>query len=192
MGYKNTESSFGSVTKILHWTIAFCFLISYCSAYYGLWFTEDETYVNTIVIQIHQATGIVAAALVAVRVAWRLTSVLPNPPLASWYEHLAARVVHAALYGVMIMMPVTGYFGTRRDTEFLGITRFDYTSTWTSIEHAFDMSWDRFEAPLDYFHRDLGGPAIVWILIAIHIVGALYHHYHRRDDTLTRMLPTRR
>lgn len=93
MGYKNTESSFGSVTKILHWTIAFCFLVSYCSAYYGLWFTEDETYVNTIVIQIHQATGIVAAALVAVRVAWRLTSVLPNPP--PW--HLGMSILLLAL-----------------------------------------------------------------------------------------------
>ena len=191
MGYRNTESAFGSLTKALHWSIALCFLVAYCSAYYGLWFTEDETYVNWLVIQTHQATGITAAALIAVRIAWRLTNVSPGLFPAPWYEHLAARVVHAALYAVMIVMPVTGYLGTRRDTEFLGVTRFDHTSTWSWIEGAVEISWDAFEAPLDYLHRDLGGAALVWMLIAIHVAGALYHHFYRRDGTLVRMLPWR-
>lgn len=192
MGYKNTNSSFGSVTKALHWSIASCFLVAYCSAYYGLWFTIDETYENWVVTQLHQATGTVAAALIAVRVAWRFANILPNPPPGPWFEHLAARVVHAALYVVMIVMPLTGYLGTRRDTEYLGITRFDHTSTWAWIERRLGMTWEGFEAPLDYLHRDIGGALLVWMLIAVHVAGALYHHFWRRDDTLSRMLPARR
>jgi len=31
-----------------------------------------------------------------------------------------------------------------------------------------------------------------YYLIGLHAIAALYHHYIKRDDTLTRMLPTRK
>jgi len=81
----------------LHWTIATFFLLSYCSAYYSIWFTVDGTVANDIAVQIHITSGILVAGLILVRIYWRLTGTLPAPPAGEWYEHLAARVSHGSL-----------------------------------------------------------------------------------------------
>jgi len=68
LGFRNTSSSFGSVTKALHWTIATFFLLSYCSAYYSIWFTVDGTVANDIAVQIYITSGILVAGLILVRI----------------------------------------------------------------------------------------------------------------------------
>jgi cytochrome b561 len=191
LGYRNSADTFGSVTKALHWAIAAFFLLSYCSAYYSVWFTVDGTTANDVAVQIHLTSGILVAALILVRIYWRLTSTLPTPPAGEWYEHLAARVVHGSLYAFMIIMPVTGYFGTHRNAEYLGITKFGDTSLFAWIAATFDTTWEEFEAPLDFVHRDVGGSKVVWMLIVVHVGAALYHHFYRRDGALVRMLPRR-
>ena len=190
--YRNTSNGFGSVTKALHWAIAAFFLLSYSSAYYSVWFTVDGTDANWTAVQIHLTSGILVAALIVVRIYWRLTSSLPTPPAGDWYEHLAARLVHGSLYAFMIIMPVTGYFGTHRDAEYLGLTKFGDTSLFAWVASTFNTTWDDFEAPLDFVHRDVGGSKLVWMLITIHVGAALYHHFGRRDGVLVRMLPGRR
>ncbi len=97
LGFRNTSSSFGSVTKALHWTIAAFFLLSYCSAYYSIWFTVDGTTANDIAVQIHITSGILVAALILVRIYWRLTGTLPTPPPGQRHEQLAARISHRSL-----------------------------------------------------------------------------------------------
>jgi len=191
LGLRNTSSSFGSVTKALHWTIAAFFLLSYCSAYYSIWFTVDGTVANDIAVQIHITSGILVAALILVRIYWRLTSSLPTPPPGQRHEHLAARVSHRLLYACMIVMPITGYLGTYRDAEYLGITKFGDTSLFAWIASTFDTTWEEFEIRLDFVHRDILGSKLLWMLIAIHVGAALFHHFYRRDGVLTRMLPGR-
>ena len=137
MGFRNTSSSFGSVTKVLHWTIAAFFLLSYCSAYYSIWFTVDGTVANDIV------------------------------------------------------MPITGYLGTYRDAEYLGITKFGDTRLFAWVAATFDTTWDQFERRFDFVHRDILGSKLLWALIVIHVGAALFHHVYRRDGVLTRMLPGR-
>ena len=191
MGYRNTHNTFGSVTKALHWTIAAFFLLSYSSAYYSVWFTVDGTVANDIAVQIHITSGILVATLILIRIYWRLTSTLPAPPPGEWYEHLTARLSHRSLYAFMIVMPVTGYLGTYRDAEYLGITKFGDTSLFAWIAATFDTTWEAFEMRLDFVHRDILGSKLLWMLIAFHVGAALFHHFHRRDGTLVRMLPGR-
>ncbi len=191
MGYRNTDNTFGSVTKALHWTIAAFFLLSYSSAYYSVWFTVDGTVANDIAVQIHITSGILVATLILIRIYWRLTSTLPAPPPGEWYEHLTARLSHRSLYAFMIVMPMTGYLGTNRDAEYLGITKFGDTSLFAWIAATFDTTWEEFEIRLDFVHRDVLGSKLLWMLIAFHVGAALFHHFHRRDGTLVRMLPGR-
>ena len=60
------------------------------------------------------------------------------------------------------------------------------------IMEKLNVTWDQWQAPFDYFHYHLAGPYFLWILIAIHIGAALYHHYIYKDDVLIRMLPERK
>ena len=191
MGFRNTSSSFASVTKALHWTNATFFLLSYCSAYYYIRFTVDGTVANDIAVQIYLTSGILVAGLILVPIYWRLTGTLPTPPAGEWYEHLAARVSHGSLYIFMIVMPITGYLGTYRDAEYLGITKFGDTSLFAWVAATFDTTWEEFEIRLDFVHRDILGSKLLWMLISIHVGAALFHHFYRRDGVLTRMLPGR-
>lgn len=75
-------------------------------------------------------------------------------------ERWAARGVHVALYGLLLLLPFTGTV-------------------------AMYLSFRA--APL---HRLLS-----WTLLAlalIHVAGALWHHFYRRDDILRRMLKSQK
>jgi cytochrome b561 len=190
LGFRNTTEAFGSVAKTLHWLIAGFFLVSYSSAYYSVWFTVDGTDANSIAVQVHITAGILVAILILLRIYWRSTNVRPGRLPGPWYEHIAARAVHASLYAFMVIMPMTGYLGTHRDAEYLGLPKFGDTAAFAWIARRFDTTWEEFEVPLDFIHRDLGGSRVLWALIAIHIAAALYHHFIRRDVVLQRMLPS--
>ncbi len=172
--------------------IAGFFLLSYSSAYYSIWFTEDGIVANDIAVQIHITSGILVSTLILTRIFWRLTGPLPTPPPGEWYEHLIARLSHGTLYAFMIVMPITGYMGTYRDAEYLGIKKFGDTSLFAWIATTFETTWEEFEVRLDFIHRDILGSKLLWLLIVVHVAAAVFfHHLHRRDGTLLRMLPGR-
>ena len=57
----------------------------------------------------------------------------------------------------------------------------------TVVEGWMGLTWEQFEAPMDFIHKK-GGAYVVWVLIAAHAAAALYHHYIRKDVVLKRML----
>ena len=108
-------------------------------------------------------------------------------------EHMAAKGAHWLLYAVMILMPLTGYFGTGANPDFLffiEIPKFKETILYhTIVEGWLGLTWQAFEAPMDFIHKK-GGAYFVWILVLIHILAAFYHHFIRKDITLKRMVST--
>ncbi len=67
MPLKNTQYSYGSIAKWLHWSIALLFLMSYCTVYFRQWFTEEKTPENWIALQLHLSVGVTVAVLVLLR-----------------------------------------------------------------------------------------------------------------------------
>ena len=51
--WKNTDERYGRLAMILHWTVALLFLLSYMSVYYRQWFTEAQTDINWLALQLH-------------------------------------------------------------------------------------------------------------------------------------------
>lgn len=90
----------------------------------------------------------------------------------------------------MAMMPLTGYFGTGATTNFgwFAISSFEETRLFQWISDG-AMTFEAWERPLDFFHQRIGGAILIPILIVIHAGAALYHHCHKKDDSLLRMLP---
>ncbi|WP_289085437.1 hypothetical protein [uncultured Sulfitobacter sp.] len=79
----------------------------------------------------------------------------------------------------MIVMPITGYLGTYRDAEYLGITKFGDTSLFAWVAATVDTTWEEFEIRLDFVYREFLGPKLLWMLISIHVGAALFHHFYR-------------
>jgi len=193
MALKNTTINYGSMAKFLHWFTALLFLAAYCSVYYRHWFTEEKTPANMTALQLHLSIGISIAAFVLLRVVWRLSNPVPAEPSGTPLEHIAAKAGHLLLYFFMITMPITGYIGTGLATDFfymLEIPKFENTAMfqWMVVD-TFGMTFKEFEKPVDFFHKDIGGALLVWLLIVVHIGAAFFHHFYKKDEVLIRMLP---
>ncbi len=191
MALKNSAYSYGLVAKWLHWSIAILFLCSYVTVKYRHWFTTKETPENWTALQLHLSVGITIAVLVGLRIVWRLMNRTPDEELGSQVAHIVAKLGHYALYGVMILMPITGYIGTGVNTEYFflfDIPKFESTNLFSSVvTNGLGLTFKEFEAPIDYIHKDLGGELIVLLLIGGHILAAMYHHFIKNDRTLRKM-----
>ncbi len=88
-------------------------------------------------------------------------------------------------------MPVTGYLGSKVNTEFyflFDIPMFESTSLFRSvIRDGMGISYETFEVPLDFLHKQAFGKWLAWMLVVGHILAALYHHYMKKDRTLIKM-----
>lgn len=191
MSLKNTAEDYGSIAKWLHWGTAVLFLGSYISVYYRHWFTEKETPENWIALQLHLSIGVTIAVIVALRIIWRLSNRVPNQEPGTKLEHLAAHVGHLALYAIMVIMPVTGYIGTGVNTEYFflfDIPKFEDTQLFTTlVSDRLGMTFNEFEKPVDFIHKDIMGAWVVWLLILGHVSAALYHQFVKKDRTLHKM-----
>ena len=193
MGLINTTSQYGSVAKWIHWLTALCFLFAYITIHYShrLEFRSPE-YLN--VVFIHASLGITVGLLFLPRLIWRMKNVEPLADPAPHWQHLAAKCAHWALYFALIAMPLTGWFG-------LGIPSFKFYGLFdvpsflgtgifeSSFVTNMGLTFEEWEAPLDYFHKNIMGQKVLWVLILVHAGAALYHHFAMKDNTLKRMWP---
>lgn len=191
MSLKNTAENYGVIARTFHWLTALLFLLSYCFVYYRHWFTEEKTPENWTSLQLHLSIGISLAVVILLRVIWRNMNRQPKAEPGSRLEHLAAHTGHYILYAMMICMPLTGYIGTGVNTEFFflfDIPKFENTVIFQMlVADGMGLSFKEFEKPIDFFHKDIMGSLIVWLLILGHISAALYHHFIKRDRTIVKM-----
>lgn len=191
MRIKNTAENYGTIAKCLHWTTAALFLGSYVSVYYSHWFLEPRTPESFNAFQIHLSIGVTIAVVAILRIFWRLSTPVPNQEPGSKLEHVAAHAGHYALYAIMIIMPITGYMGTGGNINYFfifEIPKFESTQLFQSIvTNGLGMTFEEFEKPMDFLHKDVLGPWIVWLLILGHVSAALYHHFGKKDRTLRKM-----
>lgn len=195
MSLKNTADNYGIIAKSLHWLTAFLFLVSYCSVYYRHWFTEEKTPENWTALQLHLSIGVSLAVVIMLRLIWRNINRVPTAEPGTQLEHMAAHYGHYVLYAMMVSMPLTGYIGTGVNTEFyflFDIPKFENTLVFqTVVADWMGLSFKEFEKPIDFFHKDIMGSLIVWLLILGHISAALYHHFIKRDRTIIKMTTER-
>ena len=131
-------------------------------------------------ILIHKEIGMLALALVAMRLAWRQVNPLPRlaETLPEW-QKVAAIFVHLCFYALMFALPVTGWVMSSAagiPVSFLGL--FTLPDFVPYDEDLFGL--------LRQVHAWLGYAMAV--LICIHAGAALRHHFVLRDETLRKML----
>lgn len=173
-------SQYDPVAKSLHWLMAILII--------GLWcvgLTAEEMPKGDLrsqIIGLHKAFGVLALALVVVRLAWRATHTAPElpqsmPPL----EQLGAKLGHLALYALMIALPVDGILMSQaagRPVNVFGWTLPTILEKNDTLKGVFGE----------------GHELLAWALalvLAVHVLAALRHHWLLKDDVMRRMLPRR-
>lgn len=191
---RNTETSYGSVAKWLHWLVALWVLAAYAIIFTFHWVYGSDNSVRGLFITSHKAVGFSVLVLVAFRVYWRLTNPVPKLPadMPGWQVRLS-HLSHFLLYFFLVAMPVAGYLGNTTGVRYgsFQITPFPETILANWIFSTFNITFEQWEVPFDTFHYRISGPFIVWVLVLLHASAAIYHHTVKKDDVLRRMLPGR-
>ncbi len=173
----NTQR-WGTVARLLHWVMALGIIVN---GAWGLWMVGLAPSMKKInIFALHKSIGLTLLALALLRLAWRMIDRHPQAEPAPRWQHLAARATHVGLYGLILAIPLSGW--------------------WFNSASGYPLQWfKRFNLPALGSH-DSGLASIAlamhqylfWLLIVVlvlHIGAALKHHYLDRDNTLARMLP---
>lgn len=176
---KNSSTRFGSLTKLLHWTIFAVF----CIQYYLIWerslFPENAPERTPLIIT-HKAFGMAALGLGLLFWIWKAINVKPALPYQAQWERVLTKVVQHSLLLLMVLMPLSGYLlscSAGRATEFFGLFTFPMLISPNKALLSF------FANTHEVFAYLIGG------LVSLHVLGALRHHFFIKDNVLKRMLP---
>jgi cytochrome b561 len=179
MALRNAKDSWGSLAKTFHWVIAVLVLFMI-----ALGWSAKLTPISPLKAELfafHKSTGLVILALMSARLLWRLANPVPilPPSLKSW-EKTVAVGTHWLLYGVVFLMPISGYLRTATAN-----VPFQFYKTFTV---PMLVAPDRELSHTMHEVHEWGFWALAALLF-LHIGAALRHHFILSDNTLTRMLP---
>lgn len=183
MPAQNTATSFGSVTRTLHWLTALLILTAIPLGLIANQLPADAASMATKVqlFSIHKTLGLAAFLIGLARILWALTQRHPAPlHLDRRAELSLAAAIHWLLYISLVAVPLTGWIHHAALAGFAPIL------------------WP-FGQDLPFVAKSETTAAIFgaahWVFtkllaasILLHIAGALKHHFIDKDATLRRML----
>jgi cytochrome b561 len=165
--------------QTLHWIIAALIATQFVLA----WMQEDLPLGmhKLVLLARHKSFGMTVLLLAVFRLAWRLFN--PPPPLPdamSGIERFLARSTHIAFYVLLFAMPLTGWLMSSAK---------NYSVSWFGL-----FTWPNLIAPSDgsfnvlkETHYVLSN--VLFVIVILHVLAALKHHFWDKDDVLKRMLP---
>ncbi len=171
----DNRAGYGLVSRGLHWLMAAMFLWQFVSAI--LHALDRQSAVARFFWSAHHGLGFALLVLVLLRGLWGLLN-LRRRPTASGPLDAAAKVGHVVIYLLMFAVPALALlraYGGGRGFSFLGLQIFAPTG----------LRDEALMAPGNAAHGFLGW--VLLVVIAGHVLMALYHHFALRDDTLRRM-----
>ena len=179
MTYGIRTDHYPATSKLLHWLVAACVLITapvaIVMARIGKGLTQDVLY------NLHKSLGVLILILMVLRLINRLAAgaLAPEAEIEPWQKTVSS-IVHTSLYVLLLAMPVVGYIANSAygaTTPFFGL--FELPGIIGKNEEL--------ATQLFTLHRWAGW--LVILLVLTHISAALYHYFIRRDTVLKRMLP---
>ena len=174
---KNTEDSYGFVTRFFHWVIAIA-IISLITVGFTM-SSMDPSPEKAELYGMHKASGVMVFMLIILRLLWKFSNKAVNPPkdLPNILK-LAAKSGHFLLYVFMFSMPISGILMTC-------FSGYDVSVFGLFVIPAAEK--DPAIAGIFYQIHTIGIWAFMAVII-LHVGGALYHHFIRRDNVLIRMI----
>lgn len=176
-----------STAMVLHWLVAVLLLVNIALGWgAGL---LPNTLIRP-VIETHKSIGLTVFGLVLLRILWRLSHRPPRMVPMTAFERGLAHTVHYGFYGLMLLVPLTGYL---HDSAWRGAATHPLTlwgipfPRWPDLLHAPEPARDAWHARLFAAHEYLA--YAILFLLALHLAGALKHSLVDRQREFRRMLP---
>jgi cytochrome b561 len=179
MTYGTRTDHYPATSKLLHWLVAACVLLT---APVAIAMTRiDKGPTQDALYNFHKSLGVLILVLMLLRLLNRLAAgaLAPETEIAPWQKAISS-IVHTSLYVLLLAMPVVGYIANSAygaPTPFFGLFALPVI-----VGKNEELATQLFT-----IHRWVGW--LVILLVLTHVSAALYHHFLRRDAVLKRMLP---
>lgn len=164
---------------LLHWLVAALIILLWIIAEVIDDFARGTPRIT--VRSAHITLGVILAAVIIVRLAWRASPRRRAPPAEAGLLGTAARIMHYGLYALVIATIALGITNAwvRGDTVF-GL----FTLPKLSPGNA------GLKETVEELHEWFGNTLL--IVAALHAAAALFHRFVLKDEVLQRMLPLRK
>ncbi|MDP2248290.1 MAG: cytochrome b [Nitrosomonadales bacterium] len=181
MKVTNAAECYSRPVVILHW-LSLILLIAVYSFIELRELFPKGTEIRELMKTMHYMLGLTVLLTVIPRMFFRLSSHTPAIlPVPGRISQRLAQAMHLVLYLLMIGMPIAGWLmlsAAGKPIPFYGL---ELPPLVTENKELADSIKD--------VHKTIGN--IGYFLIAAHALAGLYHHYVQRDNTLSRILPTK-
>lgn len=176
---QNTTEKYHRASIALHWIMLLLIIAVYaCIELRELYPKGSEP--RELLKQWHFMLGLSVGVLVLVRLFVRLRHPAPAiSPLPPVWQHRLAKLMHALLYLLMLGMPLAGWMilsSAGKAVPFFGLELPALLSVNETLSEQ-----------IEELHETIGSAG--YVLIALHALAGLFHHYFIKDNTLKRMLP---
>jgi cytochrome b561 len=187
---KNSTTQWGSISRAAHWIAV---LLIAVELPVGFWMADlievyNETKSDDIwalrTINVHQTVGFLILILTILRVNWRLNNPTPDLPAShAAYQRYLARVTQVFLYILMIFYPLTGWAVASTSAGDFPIFFFglEIPRMVTPQSGGSSFAYDLFSE----MHQACW--KIGAALLALHVSGALWGQFIKRNRVLERM-----
>ena len=171
------RNRYSTVSLILHWLIA-ALVVTQVALVAGHEAIEGDR----ALLNLHRSVGLSILLLTLGRLGWRVANpAIPLPDAMRRWEKLLARATHVLFYAFLIAMPLVGWAASSaagRDILWFGLFQWPLLPIGGGREVAGRL--------MDV--HELAAKAL-YVLILLHVAGALKHHFVNRDNVLHRMIP---
>lgn len=173
-------TTYSRVSVFLHWTIALLVF-----GQIGLIWAHEATHgqeVSRTFVTFHKADGMLILMLTLIRILWRFKEPwIALPGSMKTWEKWLARITQVGFYVLMIGMPLGGWLASSaagRDISFYGLFN------WPLLP----IGGGR-EAARQFMDMHELAAKFLYVLLFLHIAGALKHQFIDKDNVLRGMLP---
>ncbi|GEM76140.1 cytochrome b [Vibrio sagamiensis] len=169
--------SYNLIARLMHWASAIVIFIMFGV---GLWMVDLSYYSKwyQLAPHYHRSIGILLSAFILARILWKFTSQSPEIE-GKRYEIILAKSAHALMYVMLGVIFISGYLISTSDGR--GIDVFN----WFTVPSAGALFTEQSDISGDiHFYTAV----TLMVLVSLHVLAALKHHFIDKDDTLKKML----
>ncbi|MFM0061440.1 cytochrome b [Paraburkholderia phytofirmans] len=175
--YEMRLPAYDAVARTLHWLTAVLIAMQFVIGW-----TMPDIHKGTQPVGLiawHLGVGSALIAVMLVRVLWRLTH-WPSPDELPPLLNTVSRITHFLLYAALLVVPLLGWINAS-------------SRGWT-VRLLGLVPYPALSEPGSAFGHEMGDVhgILAWVLFALivlHVVAALFHRFVLKDHVLQRMLP---